>query len=74
MWSWILEKWGGLGPKGAVDPLEKKKGKHLCYTFPIYNGLKEGNALLPVRFNFALRYAITNVQVNNEELKLNATR
>jgi hypothetical protein len=24
VWSWSLEKWGGLGPQGAVDPLEKK--------------------------------------------------
>jgi hypothetical protein len=24
VWSWSLEKWGGLGPQGAVKPLEKK--------------------------------------------------
>jgi hypothetical protein len=24
VWSWSLEKWGGLGPQGAVEPLEKK--------------------------------------------------
>jgi hypothetical protein len=24
MWSWSLEKWGGLGPQGAVEPLTKK--------------------------------------------------
>jgi hypothetical protein len=25
VWSWSLEKWGGLGPQGALEPLEKKK-------------------------------------------------
>jgi hypothetical protein len=24
MWWWSLEKWSGLGPQGAVEPLEKK--------------------------------------------------
>jgi hypothetical protein len=33
-------------------------GKHLSDTFPIKNGLKEGDALSPLLFNFALEYAI----------------
>jgi hypothetical protein len=37
-------------------------GKHLCDTFPIQNGLKPGNALSPLLFNFALEYAIRKVQ------------
>jgi hypothetical protein len=32
-------------------------GKHL-YSFPIQNGLKQGDALSPLLFNFALEYAI----------------
>ena len=32
--------------------------------FPIRNGLKQGDALLPLLFNFALDYAIRRVQVN----------
>jgi hypothetical protein len=32
--------------------------------FPIQNGLKQGDALLPLHFNFALEYAIKKVQKN----------
>jgi hypothetical protein len=28
VWSWSLEKWGGLGPQGAVEPLKKKRGNY----------------------------------------------
>jgi len=33
------------------------------YYIPIRNGLKRGDALLPLLFNFALEYAIKRVQV-----------
>ena len=39
-------------------------GKHLSDMFPIRNGLKQGVALLPLLFNFALAYTIRRVQEN----------
>jgi len=36
-------------------------GKSLSVMFPIGNGLKQGDALTPLLFNFALEYAIRRV-------------
>ena len=46
-----------------------RAGRHSSDMIPIRNGLKQGDALSPLLFNFVLQHTINRDQVNQDGLK-----
>jgi hypothetical protein len=53
-----------------MKPTVKSEVK-MSDAFLIQNGLKQGDALLPLLFNFGFKYAISKVHENQEGLEFN---
>jgi hypothetical protein len=45
-------------------------GEHLSDSLSIQNGLRQGDALSPLFFNFVLEYSVMNVQANQDGLEV----
>jgi hypothetical protein len=46
-------------------------GQRLVKAFPVHSRLKQGHILLPLLFNFTLKYTIKKMQENQKGLEIN---
>jgi hypothetical protein len=68
-------KSSGSGPEcrehgRTVQYSKVHTSEHFSHNFPIQNGLKQGDALSPMLFNFTLEYVVRKIQEKQVGLKL----
>jgi hypothetical protein len=56
-----------------MKPIVRYAEAEMSDAFPIWNGLKQGDALPPLLFNFALECTMKKVLENQEVMDLNET-
>jgi hypothetical protein len=69
VWSWSLVKWGGLGPLGAVESLEKKVIQcniNYLSTMHVMNGIKG----IKTSVKFEWTAVVLQTQLQTRDLRL----
>jgi len=56
-----------------MKPVAESRYKKICLHVSCKNGLKQGDVLLPLLFNFALECVVRKVYADQEGLKLDST-